>query len=806
VRLTRWITLGICVIGCVRGWSALQALAAAPAETREPPVVAGLRESSLTAIDRGSILLHELGCIHCHRASPDDVVGWDARRGPDLTTAGERLRGDYLERFIADPGVIEPGSTMPSLLHGLPASARAESAAALAEYVRSLAKQKVANAGATPPIPATPTDQDIEHGRTLYHEIGCVACHAPRDGSGDEIAITDSEPLPDLAAKYSTASLRAFLLDPESARPGSRMPNFRLTPVEATELTSYLRGQSDGERARPADDARGAIEPLDETKIARGRGLFAMLGCAACHTVGDAQHNDARNAPPLRNLAGSTAGCLAAASGRTPSYGLSEAQRSDLSAALASLEAPVSEEQQIRRALTARQCLACHTRGESGGISSERNPYFTTNDASLGEHGRVPPTLSLTGAKLQSAWLADAIAFGQSIRPYLNTRMPGFGAEFGQAIATRLARADTLPPLVLPEPVEDDEQRGKTRALGSELVGENGMNCIMCHSFAGDRVGPVGALDLIDSTGQRLRREWFHHFMLAPTAVSPGTLMPEYYVAGVSTRPDVGGGDSTTQIDAMWEYLAEGRNARRPPGLRQPPLELTVENEAVLLRRSAQGSGKRAINVGYPGGVNLVFDAESLAVTRIWWGDFIDASGVWYGQGSGETRPLSERLAKFPRGPVFARLETEDAPWPLASRRDLGGQWLGYDLDAQQQPTFRYSFEGVTIADRAAPFVITTPGNRSATTVLRRVLEFEAESGANGGSNETLHFLVARDARIELLEPGRVVVGESLVIAMPAGSEWIRDSDRGRELIATITPAKNRAELTIEYSWLKGGR
>ena len=59
-----------------------------------------------------------------------------------------------------------------------------------------------------------------------------------------------------------------------------------------------------------------------------------------------------------------------------------------------------------------------------------------------------------------------------------------------------------------------------------------------------------------------------------------------------------------------------------------------------MLRRSYQGIGKRGIGVGYPGGVNLAFDAEQMRLAMIWKGKFADPSGVWRGQGSGNVRPL----------------------------------------------------------------------------------------------------------------------------------------------------------------------
>lgn len=686
---------------------------------------------------------------------------------------------------------------MPSPLRDRSDSERAATAAALADYLCSFAAS-APNARISPapePIDAAA----IERGKTLFHQVGCVACHAPRDAQDREIALPGSLLLSNLGAKYRPAALRAFLLDPESVRPESRMPNLRLTPTEAHELTGYLLASAS---APPVQSS--AIDPQ---RVALGRSSFAELGCAACHELTDAARSAPRRPKSLGELAGSGTGCSSDDPGPWPAYSLSSGQRDDIAVALASLETPFSDAQRIDQQIASRNCTACHIRGESGDIRAQLRGYFTTNDLSLGEHGRVPPALTLVGAKLQLEWLIDAIAHGQAIRPYLNTRMPGFGTAFAKSLGERLARVDTLPPLALPEDLAvEDERHEATRELGCDLVGDKAMSCISCHTFAGERAGPIAAVDLVDSTAQRLRREWFHHFLLKPSAIAPGTLMPEFYVNGMSTRPNFGDGTAVAQIDAMWEYLAEGRNTRKPSGLRHLPIELEVAGEAVILRRSAQDSGKRAIAVGYPSGINLTFDAENLSLNQIWWGRFLDASGVWYGQGSGETRPLSDDLAKLPKETPFATLPGADAPWPTTSRRESGAEWRGYDLDALQRPTFRYVVDGIAIEDTPLPVPPESPGAGAAANelaTLRRTLRFTAVSSA---PDATLSFLAARDARIEELRPGELAIGESLRLGLPDGSYRIRRNESASEVVIAISLATGRADLVIEYRWQKDGK
>jgi hypothetical protein len=220
-----------------------------------------------------------------------------------------------------------------------------------------------------------------------------------------------------------------------------------------------------------------------------------------------------------------------------------------------------------------------------------------------------------------------------------------------------------------------------------------------------------------------------------------------------------------------------------------------VGDEAVLLRRSVQGAGKRGISVGYPLGVHLTFDAERLGMNQVWWGSFVDASPVWTGQGSGEVRILGTAHATLPNGPAFVVLPDADAPWPETSRRDLGHAFLGYDLDPQQRPAFRYVCEGVTITD--APVDVSDEGAAGGVPrpLLRRTLTFASDA------DTTLHFRAAQHARLDDLGAGLVQVGPSLRLRLPPGSFRIRRVGDESELLVEIKIQQGRATLVVDYLW-----
>ncbi len=763
---------------------------AAPERVAAPPVVAGLARTGLEARTRGLVLLGELGCVNCHAQAPTQPQA-DAHRGPELATVGGRVQPAYLRRFLADPRGVEPGTTMPDVLGARSEKERSAAADALVAYLLSFG----------PPPPAFASDapdaedpESAARGRTLFHESGCAACHAPRDASGAELPLAGSAPLAPLAEKYTRTSLAAFLLAPLAARPAGRMPDLHLAPSEARDLSHYLIASP----AAPIAAAGMAAAAETADAAAQGRALFHELGCAACHSVPAAERAPPRAQTPLASL-NPGRGCLSGAPGRWPDYALSSEQRADIRAALAALGTTLDGEQSVRQLLVARNCVACHARGDLGGIAPERGASFTGADPNLGPEGREPPPLTGVGAKLQHDWLVDAIAHGQSVRPYLRTRMPGFGDALAAALAVRLEAAD--PPLtaaVAALPEDGDAARAMTD-LGRELAGEKGMACISCHSFAGETAGGMAAVDLVDSTGRRLRPEWFARFLRAPLEFKPGTLMPQFFPGGQTVRPELGGGDGALQISALWHYLAAGRNVGKPQGMRRPPLELVVGDETVILRRSVQHTGKRGISVGFPGGVNLSFDAERLGMNQIWWGRFLDASSVWTEQGSGEARILGAERAALPSGPCFAVLAAADAPWPAASRRELGQQFRGYDLDAEQRPVFRYTCGEVAIADApiAAPDPDAAPGGRP---LLRRTLTLTAPA------DQTLQFRAALAERIVQDGASAVRVGDALLLRLPPGSFRIRPVGGQSELLVDVVIRGGRGELTVEYAWREEGR
>jgi len=598
---------------------------------------------------RGWALLAELNCGRCHDLR-------NGRGAPDLRA--DLLPAGYLRDFIANPQQAKPGTVMPHALAQLGDDRRRVVANELTHYLHSLAQPRSVEQVS----PGSP-----ETGRDLYATIGCVACHGTKPMT--------------VASKYTLSTLTSYLKDPLSHRPSGRMPDMKLGHFEAVNLATYLLG-------KPVVHAAFSV---DLALAKKGEKHFVEHGCIRCHEMSATPSE--RPVVPIKDV---DHGCLSGTKGVWPYYELSADQRSDIRTAIRD-RSELTPDERIKVHLTRLNCIACHSRGDFGGPSDELNQHFTGADPNLGDQGRIPPHLTHTGAKLKPEWLRQVLVQGESVRTYLHTRMPRFGAANVEPLIKLFAEADHLAPVAI-DRVKDAKQ---AKNDGRQLAGSRGgLNCVACHTFRLQSAAPIKAVDLT-TMADRLQENWFHQYLRDPHRFQPLTIMPSFWPEGKATLQTVLNGNTGQQIDALWQYLSYGRNVRAPAGIVLEPLPLVVKNEAVMLRRNYQGIGKRGIGVGYPAKINLAFDAGQMRLAAMWRGDFVEASPAWRGQGSGAVRMMSRDIARFPVGAAFAFLENAQTAWPTNQSRQLPGfQFKGYTLDELQRPTFRYEFQDTLITDR----------------------------------------------------------------------------------------------------------
>jgi hypothetical protein len=432
------------------------------------------------------------------------------------------------------------------------------------------------------------------------------------------------------------------------------------------------------------------------------------------------------------------------------------------------------------------RCFACHTRDDLGGVSDDRNEFFHTANQNLGPQGRLPPTLTGVGAKLKPKWLREVLVSGREIRPYMKTRMPQYGTLNVAHLVDLFQQVDHLPEVELGRVTD----RKEIKKVGTELVGSGGLNCIACHTFQQKLSQTMPAVDLTEMS-ERLHKQWFFQYLRSPQLLSPYTVMPSFWPGGQAIRKDILEGETNQQIEAIWQYLLDGRQARTPRGLHREPIELlATADQAVMLRRSFQGIGKRGIGVGYPGGVNLAFDAEQMRIAMIWKGRFADPGGVWRGQGHGTVRPLGTDLFRFGPGP---ELDDAKSPWVVDDGRPPNHRFTGYTLDNVGRPTFTYRLGNVEVEDSA----IDVKDEQSGEMVLRRTLTFTALK-----PRTDLAFRVATSEKVTRTDNQTFLLGHSLRIRIDDHHEAnIVDAAAEKRLVIPLELASGESKLTLWYAW-----
>lgn len=521
--------------------------------------------------------------------------------------------------------------------------------------------------------------------------------------------------------------------------------------------------------------------------VAKGAELFGSLGCASCHDLAtDGKPMPSVLQAPTLAACDSTAGCMASTPpAKIPNYDLNDRQRSAIMAVMSAEVADVTAEQSIQRTMTAFNCYACHERGSIGGPEPDRHAMFVSQIPEMGDEGRIPPPLNGVGDKLKESWLKHVLQNGAKDRPYMLTRMPKFGAS-AATIAAAFVNVDRQ---AGGDVTKVDEPAHRLISNGRKLVGSEGLSCVKCHTFGKYKATGIQAIDL-QSMANRINEDWFHKYLPKPEALRPGTRMPTAFPNGKSVVPEIYDGDPGKQMAAIWEYLEQGDKAKVPVGVMGGMIELKPSEKPVIYRNFIAGLSPRGIAVGYPENANLAWDANTMALSLVWHGRFIDASMHWQGRGQGRQQPLGDNSITFESTVAVAALDSRSAAWPKEAPRENGYRFLGYQLDSKGRPTFRYATEAAEVRDTPIPIA----GKSFAS--LERHIEVIAPAA------DQLYFRAAVGNSIVSAEDGWYVVDGAVRIRVRnADGGFLRQSEGRSELLIPITLTNGRIELIQDIVW-----
>ena len=494
----------------------------------------------------GRLLFAQMNCAACHTDAallPMKGTGMPehGQNAPLLAELGLKYRAEWIADWIRDPHAIRPHTLMPKLFSGADAGQKAADLAAMLTQ-GATAKAETLDLKLAP------------QGGALFANLGCVACHQRPDAEGKDAQ--DRIPMGHIRDKWHADALVEFLKDPAKNYPSTRMPHFRLEDEEAAQLAAYLVANSRmvKRKALAGDATRGAT-------------LIVSAGCLTCHAG-----MPATTQPTLASvLKSGDKGCLAPddkARASAPDFALTESQRTSLKAFLATDLASLKQDtpaEFAERQIKNLNCVACHARDGNvstwtkvDGEAKKLRDALPPKEHVEGEP--VPdapiPALTWLGEKLRHDWMSKFIA-GQieyKPRPWLIGRMPGF-AHVADNLALGLNHQHGLPQKETDEPAGDAERI----ANGEKLIGaDGGFNCITCHAVGEKEATAVFEAPAINfaQTAERLRKGYFHRWVLAPTRIDPDTKMPKYAdPEGVTQLSDPYEGKGPVQFEAIREYI-----------------------------------------------------------------------------------------------------------------------------------------------------------------------------------------------------------------------------------------------------------
>jgi glucose/arabinose dehydrogenase/mono/diheme cytochrome c family protein len=524
--------------------------------------------------ERGERLVRALRCAACHQLPGEP----DALRTPALDALSGNLSRSWFVDWLAG-GTAEPkGDASQSSTRRMPhfdfsrdeaaaiadallaASEPAPLATALsadaktAQKERSGKKKRKKQQGNKdedePPPPSAAA------GATLFRSIGCLACHRVGElgsdgpfGGGDLSRVADKRPA-DFFARWLT--------DPARANRDHRMPVFALDAHELASLSLYLQTLH--------GPAEGAVTNT-VSRSAGGAALARDARCAACHALPKslaAKTATERVKLESAALARGDNSCLFEPDPARfrPGYRLADDDRRAIQTFIAGI-GRVSDPPVVHtgeQLLAEQNCLACHARGSSPGLT-ELLPAVAQADAALGNvlPALQPPALFGVGDKLQDEALATAIRTPESPRrPWLRVRMPKFpmSPQETDALVGYFVEHDRIPPPRDNAPQAETASHSDTAldAAGPRLVTADGFGCTSCHAIGDWTPQKVELNDQgssLSQIGRRMRREWFDRWVRNPARIVPKMEMPavQQAIRGVLD------GQLDAQLAAVWRAL-----------------------------------------------------------------------------------------------------------------------------------------------------------------------------------------------------------------------------------------------------------
>ena len=195
------------------------------------------------SVTRGHDIWNDNNCMGCHT-----ILGEGAYYAPELTKVVERRGEPWIRVFLKDPQAMFPGRRKM-----VQYNFTEDQITDLIEFFKWIQNidangfppepdlaPKVQNAMVSDPSVAGATSGTAHVMPEMMKTI-CISCHAV-GGKGGKVGPA----LDDVAQRYSRTELDRWLADPQGVKPGTDMPDLKLSDEVRRELVEYLLNLNGG--------------------------------------------------------------------------------------------------------------------------------------------------------------------------------------------------------------------------------------------------------------------------------------------------------------------------------------------------------------------------------------------------------------------------------------------------------------------------------------------------------------------------------------------------------------------------------
>lgn len=498
-------------------------------------------------LNQGRKLLAAYGCARCHNLQlPDGTPAAATDDPPDLGHIAGKTTREWIYVWLKDPHGVSATATMPNFLFS-DADASDVSAFLIAQSTPSgvLSAPAIAN---TASAKAKPPGGD-QSAATLYGESFCASCHAVQNAAGNLVGGDFGPELTRIGNKAKLEWLHAWLLNPGTYDPGTKMPHYRFTQQQNALLTQFLAAKKDSDLL-----ANVHLEEANPQQVAHGRALVVEFGCASCHQINGVKKPE-NFAPDLSRIGSKMLAQIVFAPGvahnlpdyihakivqprafgpglKMPQYTFTPEQVDALTTALLAFTDRAQNQPSSLRIASVHES-SYQPAGEAGKLMNDLR-CFSCHRVN-GRGGDMAPDISWEGSAVQSKWLADFLRSPGTLRPALIRRMPKFNLS-DHEIATLTDYIMTVyqNPAIDRDSIPAGVNRPDAIEKGRQLFYAK-YACQSCHiaDYKKDKgyIGPSLA-----SAGTRLTPAWAYAWLKNPQSLRPGTLEPNQAISDADAQ------------------------------------------------------------------------------------------------------------------------------------------------------------------------------------------------------------------------------------------------------------------------------